>query len=68
MDKDEYRAYRETVIRRTRQEEERKKATENAFYSSRGMNVARMPLGCWIWVAIAVAVACALIKASGVLH
>lgn len=49
MDKDEYRSYRETMIRRQKQDEERKKAKNN-IYDPRKMNVGRMPLGCWIWL------------------
>lgn len=48
MDKDEYKAYRETMIRRQQQEQERKQAKDTGIYDPRKMNVGRMPLGCWV--------------------
>jgi cytochrome b subunit of formate dehydrogenase len=64
MDKDEYRAYRETVIRRAKQKEEQEKAVGTRPYDPRKMNVGRMPLGCWIWIAVLVV---ALLGVTGVI-
>ena len=56
MDKDEYRAYRETMFRRQRQEDDRKdRAKRDNSYDPKKMNVERMPLGCLV-VALAAAV------------
>lgn len=67
MDKDEYRAYRETVIRRRQQEEDRKQA-KDAVYDPRRMNVGRMPLGCWIWIGIVAAIILGLLGIIKIFH
>lgn len=68
MDKDEYRAYRETMFRRQKQEEERKSAVDTRPYDPRKMNVARMPFGCWVLIGIVVLIVLGLAGVVKIFH
>ena len=47
MDKDEYKAYRETILRKKQQEESRKEMEKRVKpYDPKKMDVSRIPLGC----------------------